>query len=163
MVASFAGPVRLYRNLGGCRFADETAASGLQSHPRNEGVVLADLDADGDLDLYVTSYAGENRLYRNTLDSPSYLKVRLPGGSAGIGTVVTVRTAGAVDGADTSASQELVSAFGYCSQGPEELLFRVPPGSLSLVTIAAPGSVPRTLGPRAAGLLDLSGTRPPAP
>jgi hypothetical protein len=45
---------RLYRNAG-ARFLDVTAASGAGLRLRGQGCVAADLDRDGDTDLYVTT------------------------------------------------------------------------------------------------------------
>jgi hypothetical protein len=61
------GPNRLYRNLGGLRFADVTDAAGVGSAGYDMGAVAADWDRDGDLDLYVTSL-GPNRAYVNRGD-----------------------------------------------------------------------------------------------
>jgi hypothetical protein len=55
---------RLFRNLGGGRFADVTESSGVRGHGYSMGVAVADLDNDGDTDLLVTNY-GEVVLYRN--------------------------------------------------------------------------------------------------
>ncbi len=63
---------RLYLNLGGFRFRDITEASGItRGGPWTTGVVLADVDGDGRLDLY-ESHAGQiepaqrkNRLWLN--------------------------------------------------------------------------------------------------
>ncbi len=55
---------RLYRNLGGGRFADVTADAGLDVPVYGMGVTAADYDADGDPDLYLTA-VGANRLLRN--------------------------------------------------------------------------------------------------
>jgi hypothetical protein len=46
---------RLYRNLGG-RFEDATEATGLASDLWGTSAAFADLDSDGDLDLYVCNY-----------------------------------------------------------------------------------------------------------
>ena len=58
-------PCKLYRNLGGCRFQDVTAAAGLDrpwfySH----GATVADYDRDGWPDLLVTGW-GRVALFRN--------------------------------------------------------------------------------------------------
>lgn len=53
----------LYRNDGG-RFTDVTAATGLDVPTYAIGVTVADFDADGDVDFYVTAL-GPNRLWRN--------------------------------------------------------------------------------------------------
>ena len=47
---------RLYRNVGGGRFEDDTRRAGLVSDRWSTSAAFADLDRDGDLDLYVASY-----------------------------------------------------------------------------------------------------------
>ena len=54
----------LYRNLGDGRFADVSAAAGLALSAYGMGVTVADYDADGDPDLYVTTL-GPNLLLEN--------------------------------------------------------------------------------------------------
>ena len=56
----------LYRNLGGWRFQDVTAAAGVACEGEySAGAVLADVDGDRDLDLLVTSLGGGTRLFLN--------------------------------------------------------------------------------------------------
>ena len=55
---------RLYRNLGGFRFEDATAAAGLQGRGYAMGAAVADYDNDGDPDLFVPG-VGQPTLYRN--------------------------------------------------------------------------------------------------
>ena len=60
-------PAYLLRNDGAGRFSDETAAAGLETrrHRRSYGASFVDLDADGDLDLWVSSdFAGAD-VYAN--------------------------------------------------------------------------------------------------
>jgi len=54
----------LYRNTGGGRFVDVTAASGLSADIYGMGVTAADYDNDGWTDLFVTA-VGANHLFRN--------------------------------------------------------------------------------------------------
>jgi hypothetical protein len=66
---------RLYRNdcqkpPAGCetlRFTDVTEASGLRADGYGMGVAAADIDNDGDVDLYVMNF-GANQLWRNNGD-----------------------------------------------------------------------------------------------
>ena len=60
-------PAYLLRNLGDGRFEDATPESGLQAkrHRRSYGASFADLDADGDLDLLVSSDFAGNDLHLN--------------------------------------------------------------------------------------------------
>jgi hypothetical protein len=58
---------RLYRNLGGFRFADVTDRAGVGDAGFGLGVAVGDYDNDGLPDLYVSNY-GPNVLYRNNGD-----------------------------------------------------------------------------------------------
>lgn len=55
---------RLYRNNRDGTFTDITAASGLLRSGWASSVAVADYDADGDEDLFITNW-GQNTLYRN--------------------------------------------------------------------------------------------------
>jgi len=56
--------MRLYRNEGSWRFRDVTVDAGLAVPCYGMGVTIADYDADGDPDVYVTC-VGPNLLFRN--------------------------------------------------------------------------------------------------
>jgi hypothetical protein len=59
---------RLYRNLGGFRFADVTDKAGVGDAGYGLGVAVGDYDNDGLPDIYVNNY-GPNVLYRNNGDA----------------------------------------------------------------------------------------------
>ncbi len=58
---------RLYRNLGGGRFEDVTAPSGIKACGLGMGAHWVDLDGDSDLDLYLTNL-GPNTVFWNRGD-----------------------------------------------------------------------------------------------
>ena len=72
-LSSYCGPEgipgqadRVYRNLGGGRFSEAGDAAGISRHRLpGLGVVLSDLDADGDPDIYVANDSEANLLFRN--------------------------------------------------------------------------------------------------
>jgi len=72
-----AGPVanRLYRHLGEGgtpRFAEMAAAAGVaEAESWCNGAAMADVDSDGDLDLFICRYDEPNRLYLNESKSSS--------------------------------------------------------------------------------------------
>jgi enediyne biosynthesis protein E4 len=61
------GPNRLYRNLGGGKFEDATARSGLGFEGFCHGIIVGDVDNDGDQDVILCNF-GPNVLYLNNGD-----------------------------------------------------------------------------------------------
>ena len=61
------GPNKLYRNLGGGKFEDVTAKAGLDFAGFCHGIIVGDLDNDGDPDLFLCN-VGPNALYLNNGD-----------------------------------------------------------------------------------------------
>ena len=78
---------RYWRNEGDGRFVDATAEVGLAgSDGKGLGVVAADFDLDGDLDLYVANDSTENRVWRNAGDGTFLDDTPISGGGVnGIG------------------------------------------------------------------------------
>lgn len=73
----------LYRNLGGGKFVDVTDKAGVGHPGWGMGVCIADVDADGWDDIYVTALGG-NRLYRNSHDG-TFADITAAAGVAGSG------------------------------------------------------------------------------
>ena len=66
--AAIIFPSRLFRNEGDGTFTDVADAAGVTNLRYCKGSAWGDYDNDDDPDLYVSNYAGENRLYRNNGD-----------------------------------------------------------------------------------------------
>lgn len=99
---SFSGyePLRFWRNDALGTFTECAKSTGLSSVRDNRGIVVADFDDDGRLDLFVTNQGQEPHLFRNM--SPSrynWLRVVLEGNSSGrnkdaVGARITVSAGG---------------------------------------------------------------------
>ncbi len=68
-VPSPAPTLALYRNLGGGKFVDVTAAAGLAVTLYGMGATIGDFDNDGFPDVFITAVGG-NRLFRNEKAPP---------------------------------------------------------------------------------------------
>ncbi|MEW6087760.1 MAG: FG-GAP-like repeat-containing protein [bacterium] len=85
--------VIIYKNNGNLQFSEDIpdSPSGNANNIRN--VHLADIDNDGDLDLYAVSYGKPNILYVNNQNDNNWLKINLTGTSSnsnGIGARIKV-------------------------------------------------------------------------
>ncbi|MCZ7639950.1 MAG: CRTAC1 family protein [Verrucomicrobia bacterium] len=101
--ASTQGPPprnALYRNEGGWKFTDVTAAAGVGDTGYGLGVCTGDYDNDGDLDLYVNNF-GPNVLYRNNGDGTFTDVSRASGIAAHAGTGMGMICADFDDDGDT--------------------------------------------------------------
>ena len=82
-------PSILYRNLGGGRFADVTAETGLGDKGWSGDASFADLNDDGRPDVYVLNMQGDDHYYENAggrsfVDKTSQLFPKTPWGSMGL-------------------------------------------------------------------------------
>jgi len=98
-------PNKLYHNLGGKKFEDITYATNTGHIQKGHGVAFADIDNDGDQDIYEVmggAYAGDhfrNVLFENTtVTSNHWVKLKLEGVTANrsaIGARVKIKVKGA--------------------------------------------------------------------
>lgn len=113
-------PIGAFRNRGDTTFEEVTSAWGLDSPGVHQGLVYADFDRDGDLDLAVNSLNDAASLWSNDSPAPR-ISVRVKGSSGNaqaIGATVTLR-----GGAVPIQSTEIVSGGRYLSGCDTEVSF----------------------------------------
>jgi thiol-disulfide isomerase/thioredoxin len=152
---SFSGYERdpLYLNLGTRKFADISGCSGIDSVTDGRASVFADLDNDGDLDVFLTTIQGQaHLLFRNNVGQDSHwLRVLLDGGPRlghdAFSSVVRVRTSAG------TLTKTKAGGSGYLSQHDPRLLFGLGRDtSVDSVEVTWPDGVKeRFAGPFAAG------------
>ena len=111
-----------YVNLGDGSFEKQVSGDPIDDGGRSNGSTWADVDRDGDLDLFVTNgdnpVSQSNFFYRNDLSpTPSFLHVRLIGNTSNysaIGGRVEVKAT--IDGDPRWQVREILSQTGYNSQ-----------------------------------------------
>ena len=99
VVRGNVGPNLLYRNDGGNRFTDVASAAGVaETNPgggafRHSGPTFADMDGDGDLDLFIGGLEGDPSLiYENNGDG-TFRDVSMSSGIAAMSAVNTISAA----------------------------------------------------------------------
>jgi hypothetical protein len=110
--ARLATPHVAFHNRGDGTFEETAAEWGFGTTAVSQGMCLADLDNDGDLDVIVNSLNGPAEIYRNEGGAPR-VAVQLHGtggNTAGIGSRILVR-----DGAIPHQSQEIMAGGRYLS------------------------------------------------
>jgi hypothetical protein len=61
----FGDPARFFVSNGDGTFAERSVELGVADTGQGRGIVCADFDRDGDIDIYVTNNGGATKLYRN--------------------------------------------------------------------------------------------------
>lgn len=133
-------PKFAFRNKHDLTFEDVSADWGFDSRRIAHGMVTADIDGDGDLDVLMNAFEGPPLVYRNDGNRPR-VAVRLKGATpntAGIGAEILVR------GGPSEQRQMMLAGGTYLShcqnqrtfaagEGPIEIEVRWPSGRRSLI------------------------------
>ena len=112
---------RLFRNEGNEVFTEVAAEQGVNHNGDGRGLVVADFDNDGDLDIYLTNQDQEAVLYRNDIGGRNnWLELDLVGT---IGNRNAVGTRVKVVSGSTSQIREVDGGNGHASQSSFRLHF----------------------------------------
>jgi thiol-disulfide isomerase/thioredoxin len=150
---SFSGFERnkVWLNAGG-RFVDLSDVSGADTPNDSRAAIAADLDDDGDVDLFVHNLQRERHaLYRNDVHAPGtrgFLKLRLSAtrsNAEAIGAIVTVR------GPLGPVSQSVARGDGFLSCRGTELVFGLGDAREAEVEVLWPGGARESFGKLTAG------------
>ncbi|MSR84469.1 MAG: CRTAC1 family protein [Candidatus Latescibacteria bacterium] len=146
-------PHRMFRNAGGQFFQDVTTSGGFGNLQKGHGVSFADLDNDGDQDVYEViggAYTGDvyqNMLFENPGHGKHWITLKLEGvqsNRAGIGARIRVRVSTPAGSRDIRATVGTGASFGANSlqqelglgdaTGIEEIEVRWPSGEVQRFT-----------------------------
>ncbi len=114
----------LFVALGDGSFDDMAGDAGIVDQEQGRGLVCADFDQDGDIDLFITHRDEENSatLYRNDTDNGNWLTVELAGAGG------NTQAAGArieILAGGIRQMREIVIGSNFTSQNPTEQLFGI--------------------------------------
>lgn len=150
---AMADPNNLLMQQPGGRFVEAAAEAGVAATERARGAALADLDADGRLDLVVLNRRAPPELYRNvTPDAGAWIALdpHLPGGNRrAVGARVTVAAGGATQvqsvtvGGGHAGGQALPLHFGLGAAEGASVTVAWPDGRVTRAEGLAAGQVHR--------------------
>ena len=130
---------QLYINDGKGKFANQADKFPAVKNEgvRTKGTAFCDIDNDGDIDLFVVSWGGANKLYRNEQNDRNFIGVKL------VGTVSNRDAVGARVKVSQNGKQvglrEVFSMSGFCSQPPLTQHFGLPAPGKYKVDVTWPG------------------------
>jgi hypothetical protein len=136
---------QMYINNGDNTFTDiaDDVPSLKCDKVRTKGTAFADIDNDGDMDLYVVNWAAPNKLFVNEKNDKNFLEVKLTGvvsNTDAIGSKVKVMKEGKL-----VAYRELQTASGFCAQSQKILHFGLDSASVYDVQVTFPSGKTATL------------------
>ena len=147
-----ADPSRLFINQKDGTFTESSIALGINDSREGRGVVCFDYDKDGDIDIFISNYGNDTRLYRNDLDeNPGWLQVQLDGGinnpsavgaviKASIGEVTQMREV--TIGSNYQSQNPLLQHFGLDgARQVDEIRVNWPHGAVTTLTDVMPNQV----------------------
>jgi hypothetical protein len=138
---TYRQPPKLYRNAGGGRLEDVTAASGDLAGLRlsARGLAAGDLDGDGRIDLVIASIAGGVHVLRNATASPGNALEILPVAGADKRTVLGTKVVVTAEG--TRQVQEFILRPSYASGAWVPLHYGLGGATAATVEVIPPGAM----------------------
>ncbi len=110
----FQDPARFFESQGDGTFIERSDALGLADKGQGRGLVCADFDRDGDVDIYLTNNNGPTRLFRNDGgNARHWLDVRLRGkgpNTSAVGARIYAKVGSSVQMRELSAGNNFLSS-----------------------------------------------------
>ena len=145
-------PSRLFISNGEGSFRDMSRAAGIVDNERGHGVVCADFDNDGDVDVFLMhrNEVNAGTLWRNDTSGNNYLKVKLEGrapNTAAAGARITLTANG------ENQLREITIGSNFTSQNPLVQVFGLGPHTQADLSVEWPNGATTTRQNVAAGQL----------